>query len=233
MNKSTFFLGLLLILSGIAIVVLFRKYNAERKELKTLNEQYQNALKANKAVPLPILDSIVDTSSNSKTIIYQTIQTKEPVNGYVSKGLADTLALALKVATKELDRVSSMLVTANAKGKGERITDTIKKTEWLVMGKDPVFDVRVNLKNDSIFPSAKIRLSQAYAPYRKNIFSRYQYRSAIMANDSRIQISEIYDVNKVPKSPRWGLGVTVGPVFSQKGLSWGASLGLTYDVIQF
>src|SRR5690606_33518559 len=136
------------------------------------------------------------------------------------------------VKDERIERLTSKLITLEAAGKGERITDTIKKTEWLVM-RDPVFDVKVNLGNDSIYPIARIKLDQAYAPYRKNIFSRYEYRSVIRASDSRVQISNVYDVNRVPRSPRWGIGVTAGPVITPSGLTWGAALGVSYDIIQF
>ncbi|WP_313261863.1 hypothetical protein [Sphingobacterium sp.] len=232
MKKTIFILSLLVIVALAGCIILVRKFYDERKERLTLQEQYDIAIKENGAVPLVPIDTVYIDSSK-KALIYPPIRTTGPLDGYVSKGLADTLATSLKVAVKEIDRLQSMLIIAEGKGKGERTKDTLTKTEWLVMKPDPVFDVKVNLTNDSIFPSAKIRLSQAYAPYRKNIFSRYQYRSAIMASDPRIRISEVYDVNRVPKSPRWGIGLTVGPVMSPKGLTWGASLGLSYDVIQF
>ena len=233
MNKTTFILSLLLIVAIVIGFIFYRMYNEKESEHRTLQEQYQNAIKKNGAVPLNAIDTVFLSDSSKVTYVYNSIKTTEPIDGYVSKGLADTLAVALKVATKEIDRLSSMLVSANGKGKGERIVDTVKQTEWLVMTPDPVFDVKVNLKNDSIYPSAKIRLSQANAPYRKNIFSRFEYRTAIMAHDPRIKISEVYNVNRVPKSPRWGVGVTMGPVITPKGLTWGASLGLSYDIIQF
>ncbi len=233
MKKTIFILSLFLISAIAGCFMLYRMYSSEKGEHKTLQDQYDIAIKNNNAVPLESIGTVHYPDSSKVTYIYPSIKTTGTVDGYVSKGLADTLATALKVATKEIDRLTSMVVTASAKGKGERIKDTVKQTEWLVMSPDPVFDVKVNLKNDSIFPSAKIRLSQANAPYRKNVFSRYEYRTAIMANDPRIQISEVYNVNKVPRSPRWGLGVTLGPVISPQGLTWGASLGLSYDIIQF
>lgn len=233
MNKTTFILSLLLIVAIVIGFIFYRMYNEKESEHRTLKEQYQNAIKQNGSVPLNAIDTVFLSDSSKVTYVYNSIRTTEPIDGYVSKGLADTLAVALKVATKEIDRLSSMLVSANGRGKGERIVDTVKQTEWLVMTPDPVFDVKVNLKNDSIYPSAKIKLSQANAPYRKNIFSRFEYRTAIMAHDPRIKISEVYNVNRVPKSPRWGVGVTMGPVITPKGLTWGASLGLSYDIIQF
>ncbi len=233
MNKATFLLGIGLIITMIFSVLLFRKYRELNQEHNLLKNQHEKAIASNNAVPLSAIDTLIPKVSSGIITVYNTIKTTEPIEGYVSKGLADTLAIALKVATKEIDRLTSMQVTASAKGKGDRIVDTTSKTEWLVMQKDPVFEVKVNLKNDSIFPSAKIKLSQANAPFRKNIFSRYEYRTAIMANDPRIKISEVYNVTKVPKSPRWGLGVTFGPVFIPQGISWGASVGLSYDIIQF
>jgi len=232
MKKTIFFLILALVAATVIGFVLFRAWQDTETELATMSEQYDIARQTNNAAPLIIEKVIPDTSTNKVSYIYQPIETTGPVEGYVSKGLADTLAAALNVATKQIDRLTAKLISVEGAGKGERVTDTIHKTEWLVM-RDPVFDVKVNLGNDSIFPSAKIGLAQAYAPYRKNIFSRYEYRSVIRASDARVQISNIYDVNKVPKSPRWGIGVTAGPVVTPNGLTWGAALGVSYDIIQF
>lgn len=217
----------------LAGVILFRKWQESKKEYSTLYDTYQEALKVDKAVPLVIRDTIIDTVAGTATYGYRPIQTTGPIEGYVSKGFADTMAQALGVAVKEIDRLKSHIVTVEGKGKGERITDTIRKTEWLVLKNDPIFDVRVNLKNDSIYPMARVKIDQAYAPYRKNIFSRTEYRSVIRANDIRIKISEIYDVNKVPKSPRWSIGLFGGPVATPAGFTYGVGLGLTYDIIQF
>lgn|SRR5690606_18113254 len=232
MKKTIFILILALIATSVIGIVLFREWGSTKKELATMSEQYKEALKSDNASPLVVRDTIFDTTNNSVSYVYIPIQTTGPVEGYVSKGLADTLAALLKVATNKIDRLESKIISIAGAGKGDRITDTIRKTEWLVLT-DPVFDVKVDLGTDSIFPSAKIGLAQAYAPYRKNIFSRYEYRSVIRASDARVQISDVYDVNKVPRSPRWGIGVTAGPVITSTGITMGAALGLTYDIIQF
>jgi len=91
-------------------------YNEEESEHRTLQEQYQNAIKQNGAVPLNAIDTVFLSDSSKVTYVYNSIKTTEPIDGYVSKGLADTLAVALKVATKEIDRLSSMLLSANGKG---------------------------------------------------------------------------------------------------------------------
>src|SRR5690606_4983367 len=232
MKKTVIILTIALLVVSVLGIVLFREWRSTKKELNTISEQYAAAIQQNDAAPLVIRDTIVDTVSNSISYTYNPIQTTGPVEGYVSKGLADTLATALKVATNKIDRLTAKIISIEGAGKGDRITDTIRKTEWLVLT-DPVFDVKVDLGTDSIFPSAKIGLAQAYAPYRKNIFSRYEYRSVIRASDARVQISDVYDVNKVPRSPRWGIGVTAGPVITSTGITMGAALGLTYDIIQF
>src|SRR5690606_14963348 len=170
MKKTIFFLILALVAATVIGFVLFRAWQDTETELATMSEQYDIARQTNNAAPLIIEKVIPDTSTNKVSYIYQPIETTGPVEGYVSKGLADTLAAALNVATKQIDRLTAKLISVEGAGKGERVTDTIHKTEWLVM-RDPVFDVKVNLGNDSIFPSAKIGLAQAYAPYRKNIFS--------------------------------------------------------------
>ncbi|WP_282635775.1 hypothetical protein [Sphingobacterium thalpophilum] len=232
MKKTTFFLIVALVVSIVAIFILSKKWIHSEKEYKTLNNAYQQALQSGRAAPLPIRDTIYDTIAGTVTYIYNPIQTDKPVTNYVSKGLADTLARALGVATEKIDRLQSEIVSIKARGKGERYTDTITKTRWLAM-KDPVFDVKVNLDNDSIYPGATITLDRAYAPYKKNFFSRYEYRSAIRARDPRVTISGISDVNKVPKSPRWGLSFFGGPVAGPQGFTYGVGFGLTYDIASF
>ncbi|WP_286753864.1 MULTISPECIES: hypothetical protein [Sphingobacterium] len=232
MKKTTIILIVALVACLVAIFILFRNWIGSENEYKSLNKAYQEALSSGTAAPLHIRDTIYDTVAGTVSYIYNPIQTEKPVTNYVSKGLADTLARALGVATEKIDRLQSELVSVKGKGKGERYTDTITKTKWLAM-KDPVFDVKVNLENDSIYPGATIALDRAYAPYKKNIFSRYEYRSVIRARDPRVTISNLYDVNKVPKSPRWGISFIGGPVVTPKGLSYGVGVGLTYDLISF
>jgi len=232
MKKTTIILIVALVVSVVAIFILTRKWVNSEKQYKTLNNAYQQALLSGKVAPLHIRDTIYDTLAGTVTYLYSPIQTDKPVTNYVSKGLADTLARALGVATEKIDRLQSELVSVKGKGKGERYTDTLTKTKWLAM-KDPVFEVKVNLDNDSIYPGATIALDRAYAPYKKNIFSRYEYRSVIRARDPRVTISNLYDVNKVPKSPRWGISFIGGPIVTPKGLSYGVGVGLTYDLISF
>src|SRR5690606_28207571 len=137
------------------------------------------------------------------------------------------------VATKEIGHLRAWLAKVEGKGRGERVTDTVRTVEWLVLKNDPIFGVRVNLTHDSIYPAATIKLDHAYAPFRKNIFSSTEYRSVIRANDTRIKISDVYDVNRVPKSPRWSIGIFGGPVATPTGLTYGVGAGVTYDIIQF
>lgn len=226
---------IILVITALTVVgiILFREWRQSSKEYSTLYEQYQEALKADKPAPLVIRDTIIDTVEGTATYGYRPIQTTGPVEGYVSKGFADTLARALGVATKEIDHLKSYIAKVEGKGKGERVTDTMRKVEWLVLKGDPIFDVRVNLTNDSIYPAATIKLDHAYAPFRKNIFSSTEYRSVIRANDTRIKISDVYDVNRVPKSPRWSIGIFGGPVATPTGLTYGVGAGVTYDIIQF
>lgn len=232
MKKTTIILIVALVACLVAIFILSRNWIKSEKEYSTLKNSYEQALALGNGAPLIIRDTIYDKKAGTVSYIFSPIQTEKPVTNYVSKGLADTLARALGVATEKIDRLQSELVSVKAKGKGERYTDTITKTKWLAM-KDPVFDVKVNLDNDSIYPGANIALDRAYAPFKKNIFSRYEYRSVIRARDPRVTISNLYDVNKIPKSPRWGISFIGGPVVTSKGLSYGVGVGLTYDLISF
>ncbi len=230
MNKTTFFLLCALAASLVVGTILFREWKSTLQEYNNLSGRYQAALNQE---PITIIKEVIDTARNTSTTVYAPSQVSGEVQNYVSKEQADRMAEALNVAAKKIDRLESLLITMKGEGKGERHIDTTTKNEWLVLKNDPSFDVKVNLSNDSIYPGVRLRLMQAYAPYRKNIFSRTEYRSAITVDDHRARISEIIDVNKVPRSPRWSIGVFGGPLVSQHGFSYGAGLGLTYDLIQF
>lgn len=232
MKKLTFFLIVALIATIVGAILLFREWKSTQSELDNVSGRYQTLLQ-HRPDTIPVIQYVQDTSANTSLTTYAPVQTSNDVSGYVSKGIVDTMAMALNVAAKKIDRLESLLISIEGKGKGERQRDTITKTEWLVLKNDPTFDVKVNLSNDSIYPSMRLRLTQAYAPYRRNIFSRTEYRSVIKASDHRVKISEIIDVNKVPRSPRWSLGVFGGPLVSTHGFSYGVGLGLTYDLIQF
>lgn len=224
----------------VAVIVLIltniwtlRECSRQKSEYDILHGQYNTVLQKGSQAPLPIIESKYDPVSNTSSTTYAPIQTTNAVSNFVSKGVADTMAQALKVAVNEIQSLKSMVVSLSASGKGTRLVDTNKKEEWLVLNNDPTFDVKVNLLNDSIYPAVNLRLTQAYAPYKKNIFSRTEYRSVIRASDSRVRISNIIDVNKIPKSPRWGISAFGGPLMHQQGISYGVGLGLTYDIIQF
>lgn len=233
MKKLNFTLLIIVFALGVTVFVLFREWKSIQQEYNSLNSVYENALKYRRVDTIPVLNTVIDTVAGTTTITYLPTNTTADLSGYVSKGVADTMAMALNVAVKELQSVKEKVIILEAKGKGQRHIDTVTNTEWLVLKNDPSFNVKVNLSNDSIFPSVKLRLTQAYAPYKKNFFSRTEYRSVIRASDSRVQISEIVDLNKVPKSSRWGLSFFGGPIMTSTNLSYGVGLGLSYDLIQF
>lgn len=217
----------------IGCIVLFRAWKNSEEEYSQLRTSYQEVLKQNINTTIPIEKIVRDTILNESTHRYNPIVTSESVTTYVSKSTADSMALALNVATKEITRLKSVVINLKGEGKGVRVSDTINKISWLILKNDPTFDVKVNLSNDSIFPSVRLRLMQAYAPYRRSIFSTTEYRSVIKASDSRVQLSEVIDVNKAPRSPRWALGLFGGGIYTPKGLYYGVGLGLSYDLIQF
>lgn len=231
MKKTIFILSTFLVLALVASAALFFELRSMGTEYNNLLDRHQRVV-GNHPDTVQVISFVKDTVYNTSTTTYAPVQTTEDLTGYVSKAEADKMAEALNVAANKIDRLQSQLITIKAEVKGTRHKDTVTNTEWLTM-KDNVFDVKVNLMNDSIFPSAKLRLTQAYAPYKKNMFSRTEYRSVIQANDHRVRISEIVDVNKVPKSSRWGISAFGGPIVSQQGLTYGAGLGLTFDLIQF
>lgn len=227
---------ILFVIASIILVVTniicIRACSDQKKENDVLEEQLKTATENGKIIPTRVIETVYDTMNNTSTTTILPVQTTSAVSNFVSKGMADTLAMALKVAVNKIDRLESKVIELRASGKGERSFDSISKSEWLVMN-DPTFDVRVNLNNDSVYPSARLKLMQAYAPYRKNIFSRTEYRSVIRVNDARVHITDIQSINKVPKSPRWGISAFAGPFVHPQGINYGFGLGLTYDLIQF
>lgn len=233
MNKYKILIIVVTIILVLTNIWTLRECNRQKSEYDILHGQYNSVLENGIHSPLKAIDSVIDPITNTSSTTYAPIQTTNSVSNFVSKGVADTMAQALKVAVNEIQSLKSMVVSLSAAGKGSRLIDTNKKEEWLVLNNDPTFDVKVNLLNDSIYPAVNLRLTQAYAPYRKNIFSRTEYRSVIRASDSRVRISNVMDVNKVPKSPRWGISAFGGPLIHQQGISYGVGLGLTYDIIQF
>src|SRR5690606_27731025 len=124
MKKTIFILILAIVAISVIGIVLFREWQGTKKELATMSEQYKVALQSDNASPLVIRDTILDTVNNSISYIYYPIQTTGPVEGYVSKGLADTLAAALKAATNTIDRLTAKIISVEGAAKGERITDT-------------------------------------------------------------------------------------------------------------
>ena len=232
MKKTIFILIALLLATSVAGIVLYRKWQETKTDYSTLWSSHQTLL-ANGIDTLVVREVIRDSSAGTTTAMYNPLQTTAPVEGYVSKGVVDTMAKALGVATSEIVNLRSQVIKLEGKGKGERVRDTVKQVEWLVLKNDPSFDVKVNLTNDSIYPGVRLKLTQAYAPYRKNLFSSTEYRSVIQASDPRVTISNVIDVNRVPKSPKWSIGVFGGPLATPNGLTYGVGVGLTYDVIQF
>lgn len=231
MNKSTFIFTALLTLVSIVALALGNLYLDERHEKQQYQDFYAAAIAKGETPPIVVLDTIIDTASAG--IVYLPVEVPGDLSNYVSKDLAEDMATALGVAKREIDRLNSKIIRIEAKGKGERSIDSVTKEEWLVLNDDPVFDVKVNLANDSIFPSARLIVDQAYAPYKKNIFSTTEYRSYVRARDPRVEITQVYDLHKPPKSSRWGISAYAGPITTPQQLTYGVGLGLTYDIIQF
>lgn len=231
MKKSTFILIALLSLVSIVAFALGNLYLDERREKKQYEEFYAAAVAKGETPPIIVRDTIRDSVSSG--IVYLPVEVQGDLSNYVSKDLAEDMASALGVAKKEIDKLQSQIIAIKAKGKGERSIDTTTQHEWLVLQDDPVFDVKVNLANDSIYPSARLIVDQAYAPYKKNIFSTTEYRSYVRARDPRVEITQVYDLHKPPKSSRWGISAYAGPITTPQQLTYGVGLGLTYDIIQF
>ena len=203
-----------------------------RKEYINMASEYQRALQKYKDEPLIVLDTIFDTVDNTVAHIYEPIRTTGEVEDYISKGLADTMAMKLKTASKRINSLESYVINLQDSLQGYRHEDE-HGVEWLSTKDDPVFDIKVNLRTDTIYAGAKIGVDRANARVRKTIFHPWEYRTAIRSRDARITITDIRDVQKVPKPSKFGIGFTVGPTFTSQGISYGASAGLSYHLISF
>lgn len=215
-----------------ALTWVGQEYITLRKDHTTLSGEYQKALAKYQDEPLIVRDTIRDTSANKVIYVYEPIRTAGDVTDYVSKGLADTLLQSLKAAKKKILSLQSYTASLQDSLQAHRHTDE-QGYEWIYTKDDPVFDIRANLSTDTIYAAASFTIDRINARTRKSIFHRWQYQTAIRASDTRINITGIRDVQTVPKPSKFGIGITVGPTFTTQGISYGATAGLSYDIISF
>lgn len=223
--------NVILLIAISACIFLGIKVSDAWKERDDFKSRYQQLLEKKVDEPLPIIERIVDTVYQTSTAIVAPVTTPGNVSDYVSKSLADSMARQLKIKDNKIEQLISLKLSLEDTLQGFREKDD-KGIEWLYTA-DDVFNIRANLHTDSIHASAKIGVDIMGGYYRKNIFSKWEYRTAIRARDHRVDISDVRQVIKVKNPSKFGIGVTAGPTFTTNGMNYGITAGINYQVIGF
>ena len=213
----------------VAIGIQFRN-NLELKKQNT-----ELAAQPAQSVYVTVTDTIRE---EGKTIFkYRPVQSNLSLDQYVSKGLADTLADALRITKSDRDSwmrkarsYEAFTVVLQDSLKGIKYNDS--RGQWAHL-KDKTFDIRYNIDSNIWIPKVNLTARKIVYPERKNIFQPYKYNAAWIFDDERVQISNLQDYVKVKQPSRWGISAIGGPVVTPYGFTYGFGLGLSYDIISF
>lgn len=225
-----FWTRIALIVVAIIAVSAVRSCVFEQKEREKLSEQYGQSLREGKEATLEAIRTVTDTVYKVKADTYVPIETTDP-SMYVSKGYADTLALALNIATKDIERLERYKITLEDSIKGLLTVDE-SGVQWASI-KDNIFDIRYNIDSNIFYPRVSLGLDIISHPYKRHFFARREIVNTVIVPDHRIQISNVRQVNKVTMPSRFGIDLTAGAVLTPHGLTYGVGAGLGYRLIEF
>lgn len=227
---KNFLLTVGLIVASAVAFYFWNSLQRASREIDNLAEAYQNAIEEGGDKPLEIIKTVVDTSMNKSAATVRPRETTD-LSLYVSRGYADTLKKALDIAVKDIDRLQRFTATLQDSIIGLLSIDS-SGIHWASMS-DNVFDIRYNLDSNVFYPKVTLDLSVISHPYRPRFFARRQLVTTIMANDKRVDIGNIRQVNKITLPSRFGLDVTFGAVMTPHGLTYGVGAGLGYRIKEF
>jgi len=227
--KNFITIAALVVMSVITLMAV-RSCNQERRERTRLERAYE---KSEKSRADQILDPIRTVTDTIYMISGATVAPQEArdMTMYVSKGYADTMKQALNIAVEDLERMERFTAELQDSIRGLLEVDT-NGTQWAIL-KDNVFDVKYNFATNMWYPKVRLDFDVLGHKYKPGFFSKRQVVTTIVANDPRVQIGNIRSVNKITLPSRFGLDVTVGPVATPHGLTYGVGVGLGYRVIEF
>lgn len=202
----------------------------ERTEKEKLSEQYASSLKDGTEKTLEAIRTVVDTVYRIKGDTYRPINTTDP-SLFVSRGYADTLARALNIATKDIERLERYNVALEDSIRGLLTTDD-KGVRWASV-KDNIFDIRYNIDSNIFYPRVTLGIDIVSHRYRRNIFSRPEVVNTVIVPDERIRVHNVRQVNRIPLPSRFGIDLTAGAVLTPHGLTYGVGAGLGYRLVEF
>lgn len=223
---------LLISIIVICWAIIGIQFNANRNLKK---QNIELAARPAQSIYIPVIDTIRDTTKGETIFKFRPVQSTLSLDQYVSKGLADTLADALRITKSERDNwirkaksYEAFTVVLQDSLHGIKYNDS--RGQWAHL-KDKTFDIRYNIDSNIWIPKVNLTARKIVYPERKNIFQPYQYNAAWIFDDDRIQISNLQDYTKVKQPSRWGISAIAGPVITPSGLTYGFGLGLSYDII--
>lgn len=221
-------------LAFIALVILaisaIRAYYIERSENKKLSEAYEHSLREGKEQALEPIRTTIDTASNTRAQTYRPIQTVDP-SLYVSKDYADTLARALNIAVRQIDRLERYTLTLEDSIVGLKSVDSLG-VSWASI-KDNVFDIRYNIDSNIFYPRVNLGIDIIGHTEKRHFFARREVVNTVVVNDPRIRINNVRQINRITLPSRFGLDITAGAVLTPQGLTYGVGAGLGYRLIEF
>ncbi|KKO90564.1 hypothetical protein AAW12_15920 [Sphingobacterium sp. Ag1] len=225
---------LLISIIVICLVAIGIQFNANR-ELKKQNIEL--AAQPAQSIYIPVIDTIRDTTKGETIFKFRPVESTLSLDQYVSKGLADTLADALRLTKSERDNwmrraksYEAFTVVLQDSLHGIKYSDG--RGQWAHL-KDKTFDIRYNIDSNIWIPKVNLTARKIVYPERKSIFQQYRYNAAWIFDDDRVQISNLQDYTKVKQPSRWGISAIGGPVVTPNGFTYGFGLGLSYDIISF
>ncbi|HWK58098.1 MAG TPA: hypothetical protein VNQ80_12200 [Parapedobacter sp.] len=227
---KTFIIAAVMVAMTVALFIVSRAYLTELRENETLSDAFTAQVEKNANQPLEIIKTITDTVYKQSAATVAPIETTD-LSLYVSRGYADTLRQALNIAVNKITRLERFTITLQDSIAGILSTDA-NGTQWATMA-DNTFNIRYNRTSNMFYPQVSLNLDVIAHEQKPGLFKRRQVLSTIVANDPRIQISNVRQVNKITLPSRFGIDLFGGAVMTPYGLTYGVGAGFGYRIKEF